>query len=52
MTTETDAAVEAEAAPEAEPAADEAAPKKPLCPPEQMVDGKCPPLPGEEPAQQ
>ncbi len=53
VTSEADAAVEAEAAPEAEPAAEDAAPaKKPPCPPELMVDGKCPPLPGEQPAQQ
>lgn len=56
-TTGTEAVPEAgpatdEAAP-AEPAAeDAAAPKKPLCPPEVMVDGKCPPLPEEQPAQQ
>jgi hypothetical protein len=40
--TETEAPAE-----EAAPAADDAAPKPPLCPPEVMVDGKCPPLPGE-----
>ena len=45
-----------EAEPAAEPAEQEAAPdaaappKEPLCPPETMVDGKCPPLPGDAPA--
>lgn len=61
------AAPEMEAAPAEEPAAEEAAPAEPAaeeaapaegnaeeppCPPETMVDGKCPPLPGEQPAQQ
>ncbi len=48
-TTEAEPAAEVEAA----PADAEAAPaKKPLCPPEVMVDGKCPPLPDGQPAQQ
>lgn len=53
--TEAEAAPEPEPAPDAEaaPAADDTAPpKQPLCPPEVMVDGKCPPLPEEQPAQQ
>lgn len=48
-TTEAEPAAEVEAAPadaEAPPA------KKPLCPPEVMVDGKCPPLPDGQPAEQ
>jgi hypothetical protein len=44
-------APDAETAPTAEPAAEDGAaqdvPKKPLCPPETMVDGKCPVKPGE-----
>jgi hypothetical protein len=59
--TEPEAAPEPEATTEAEPAAEvEATPAdaaaapadKPLCPPEVMVDGKCPPLPDGQPAQQ
>ncbi|MHA6732141.1 DUF6600 domain-containing protein [Devosia sp. A369] len=52
-------APEPEAAPAEAPADAEAvepgeaaAPEKPLCPVEVMVDGKCPILPGEHPAQQ
>ena len=63
VTPEAEPTTGTEAVPEAEPATDEAAPaepaaedaaapKKPLCPPEVMVDGKCPPLPEEQPAQQ
>jgi hypothetical protein len=49
---EVEAQVEAET-PQAEPVAEPQAPaEKPRCAPEVMVDGKCPPLPGEQPAQQ
>ena len=60
-----EAAPEPAPAPESEPAPAEApadaeavdpdeadAPKKPLCPVEVMVDGKCPVLPGDQPAAQ
>jgi hypothetical protein len=50
-----EATTEAEPAPEVEaaPAEAEAAPaEKPFCSPEVMMDGKCPPLPDGQPAQQ
>ena len=54
--TDAAAATDAEAAPaEGEAASEEPSavdPKKLPCPPEVMVDGKCPPLPEEQPAEQ